>query len=61
MGSVIAAGTSYATHAAPMIPVYVFYSMFGWQRTGDQFWAFGRPARPRLPARRDGRPHHADR
>jgi pyruvate dehydrogenase E1 component len=41
MGSVIAAGTSYATHAAPMIPVYVFYSMFGWQRTGDQMWAFG--------------------
>jgi pyruvate dehydrogenase E1 component len=41
MGSVIASGTSYATHAAPMIPVYVFYSMFGWQRTGDQMWAFG--------------------
>jgi pyruvate dehydrogenase E1 component len=41
MGSVIAAGTAYATHAAPMIPVYVFYSMFGWQRTGDQMWAFG--------------------
>jgi pyruvate dehydrogenase E1 component len=41
MGSVIAAGTSYATHSAPMIPVYVFYSMFGWQRTGDEMWAFG--------------------
>jgi pyruvate dehydrogenase E1 component len=41
MGSVIAASTSYATHAAPMIPVYVFYSMFGWQRTGDQMWALG--------------------
>ena len=41
MGSVIAAGTSYATHAAPMIPIYVFYSMFGWQRTGDEMWAFG--------------------
>jgi pyruvate dehydrogenase E1 component len=41
MGSVIAAGSSYATHAAPMIPVYVFYSMFGWQRTGDEMWAFG--------------------
>jgi pyruvate dehydrogenase E1 component len=38
---VIAAGTAYATHAAPMIPVYVFYSMFGWQRTGDQMWALG--------------------
>src|SRR3954462_1702393 len=39
MGSVIAAGTSYATHGEHMIPVYVFYSMFGFQRTGDQIWA----------------------
>ncbi len=38
MASVIAAGTSYATHGEPMIPVYVFYSMFGFQRTGDQIW-----------------------
>jgi pyruvate dehydrogenase E1 component len=36
--SLIAAGTSYATHATPMIPFYIFYSMFGFQRTGDQFW-----------------------
>ncbi len=41
MASVIAAGTSYATHSTPMIPVYVFYSMFGFQRTGDQMWALG--------------------
>ena len=41
MGSVVAAGTSYATHGTHMIPVYVFYSMFGWQRTGDLMWAFG--------------------
>ncbi|HZC64121.1 MAG TPA: pyruvate dehydrogenase (acetyl-transferring), homodimeric type, partial [Streptosporangiaceae bacterium] len=41
MGSVIAAGTSYATHGTHMIPVYVFYSMFGWQRTGDEMWALG--------------------
>jgi pyruvate dehydrogenase E1 component len=41
MGSVIAAGTAYATHATPMIPVYIFYSMFGFQRTGDQMWALG--------------------
>ncbi|WP_353511418.1 pyruvate dehydrogenase (acetyl-transferring), homodimeric type, partial [Intrasporangium sp.] len=34
-----AAGTSYATHSLPMIPVYVFYSMFGFQRTGDGLWA----------------------
>jgi pyruvate dehydrogenase E1 component len=41
MGSMIAAGTSYATHGTHMIPVYIFYSMFGWQRTGDQMWALG--------------------
>ena len=34
-----AAGTSYATHGKPMIPIYVFYSMFGFQRTGDSIWA----------------------
>ena len=34
-----AAGTSYATHGQPMLPVYVFYSMFGFQRTGDGIWA----------------------
>jgi len=39
MGSTIAAGTSYATHGEPMIPVYLFYSMFGFQRTGDWIWA----------------------
>ncbi|SES23321.1 pyruvate dehydrogenase (acetyl-transferring), homodimeric type [Corynebacterium cystitidis] len=37
--SFIAAGTSYATHGEPMIPMYIFYSMFGFQRTGDVFWA----------------------
>ena len=41
MASLIAAGTSYATHGEPMIPFYIFYSMFGFQRTGDQAWAFG--------------------
>ncbi|MBA2444629.1 MAG: pyruvate dehydrogenase (acetyl-transferring), homodimeric type [Nocardioidaceae bacterium] len=40
MGSTIAAGTSYATHGEPMIPVYLFYSMFGFQRTADWIWAF---------------------
>ncbi|MEU8398349.1 pyruvate dehydrogenase (acetyl-transferring), homodimeric type [Nonomuraea sp. NPDC048892] len=34
-----AAGTSYATHGEAMIPVYIFYSMFGFQRTGDGLWA----------------------
>jgi pyruvate dehydrogenase E1 component len=41
MASFIAAGTSYAVHGQPMIPFYVFYSMFGFQRTGDQIWAAG--------------------
>jgi pyruvate dehydrogenase E1 component len=41
MGSTIAAGTAYATHGTHMIPVYIFYSMFGFQRTGDQLWSFG--------------------
>jgi len=36
-----AAGTSYATHGYPVIPFYIFYSMFGFQRTGDQLWAAG--------------------
>ncbi|MCW2540510.1 MAG: 2-oxo-acid dehydrogenase subunit, homodimeric type [Frankiales bacterium] len=38
--SLIAAGTAYSTHGEPMIPFYIFYSMFGFQRTGDQFWQF---------------------
>ena len=41
MASMTAAGTAYATHGEFMIPVYVFYSMFGFQRTGDQMWALG--------------------
>jgi pyruvate dehydrogenase E1 component len=36
-----AAATAYATHGEPMIPFYIFYSMFGWQRTADQLWALG--------------------
>jgi len=41
MASLCAAGTSYATWATPMVPFYLFYSMFGFQRTGDLIWAFG--------------------
>jgi pyruvate dehydrogenase E1 component len=41
VASFTAAGTSYATHGETMIPFYLFYSMFGFQRTGDLFWAFG--------------------
>ena len=40
MASATAAGTAYATHGEPMIPFYIFYSMFGFQRTGDAAWAF---------------------
>ncbi|AVT33588.1 MULTISPECIES: pyruvate dehydrogenase (acetyl-transferring), homodimeric type [unclassified Plantactinospora] len=39
VASFTAAGSSYATHGEPMIPLYIFYSMFGFQRTGDAFWA----------------------
>jgi pyruvate dehydrogenase E1 component len=39
VASFTAAGTSYATHGEPMIPIYIFYSMFGFQRTGDGLWA----------------------
>jgi pyruvate dehydrogenase E1 component len=37
--SFTAVGTSYSTQNEPMIPIYIFYSMFGFQRTGDGFWA----------------------
>jgi len=37
----IAAATSYSTHGVPMIPFYIFYSMFGFQRVGDLCWAAG--------------------
>jgi pyruvate dehydrogenase E1 component len=37
----IAAGTSYSNHDLPMIPFYIFYSMFGFQRVGDLLWAAG--------------------
>ncbi len=41
MCSWIAAATSYSTHNKPMIPFYIFYSMFGFQRIGDLAWAAG--------------------
>ncbi|MDQ1499669.1 MAG: pyruvate dehydrogenase component, partial [Actinomycetota bacterium] len=41
MASFTAAGTAYATWGEPMIPFYIFYSMFGFQRVGDLIWAFG--------------------
>ena len=52
---------SYATWGQPMIPFFIFYSMFGFQRVGDLIWSFGDQRGPRLPARRDRGPHDAHR
>jgi pyruvate dehydrogenase E1 component len=41
MSTWIAAATSYANHGVPMIPFYIYYSMFGFQRVGDLAWAAG--------------------
>lgn len=41
MSSWLAAGTAYATHGIPMIPFYIYYSMFGLQRVGDMMWLAG--------------------
>ena len=41
ISSYIAAGTSYSAHAEQMIPFYIYYSMFGYQRVGDLVWAAG--------------------
>ena len=55
----IAAGTAYANHGVSMIPFYIYYSMFGFQRVGDFVWAARRHAGARLPDRRHGRAHDA--
>ena len=39
MASFLAAGTAYANYGVPMIPFYIYYSMFGYQRVGDMVWA----------------------
>ncbi len=57
----IAAATSYANHGEPMIPFYVYYSMFGFQRIGDLAWAAGDSARARVPHRRHRGAHDAQR
>lgn len=41
LASFTAAGTAYCNFGVPMIPMYVYYSMFGFQRVGDAIWAFG--------------------
>ena len=42
ISSFIAAGTSYSAHDVPMVPFYIYYSMFGYQRVGDLVWAAAR-------------------
>ena len=39
MASFMAAGSAYAVHGLPMIPFYIFYSIFGFQRVGDMIWS----------------------
>jgi pyruvate dehydrogenase E1 component len=39
MSSFVAAGTAYSSHGVPMIPMFIYYSMFGFQRIGDLIWA----------------------
>ncbi len=41
MGSFVAAGTAYSNYGVPTIPFYIYYSMFGFQRVGDQVWLAG--------------------
>ncbi len=41
MASFMAAGSAYAVHGLPMIPFYIFYSIFGFQRVGDMIWGCG--------------------
>jgi len=41
MASFVAAGTAHANHGVPLVPMYIYYSMFGFQRVGDQVWLAG--------------------
>ena len=61
MSSFIAAGTAYSSHGVNMIPLFIYYSMFGFQRIGDLIWAAADCPRQGLHARRHRRPHHAQR
>ena len=56
-----AAATSYATLGVPMIPFYLFYAMFGFQRTGDAFWQLGDARGSGIPLRWHRRAHHPPR
>ena len=54
LSSWIAAATSYSVHGMPMLPFYIYYSMFGFQRVGDLIWAAADQRARGLPDRRDG-------
>ena len=60
LSSWVAAATSYSTHGFAMLPFYIFYSMFGFQRVGDLIWAAA-DQRARFPDRRDSGPHDPQR
>ena len=61
MASFTAAGTSYATRGVPMVPFFIFYSMFGFQRVGDLIWAAADAQAKGFLHRRHRRAHHAAR
>ena len=59
MASFTAAGTSYATRGVAMVPFYIYYSMFGFQRVGDLHVGLRRRPGPGLPHGGHGRSDHA--
>ena len=61
ISSFIAAGTSYSAHGVPMMPFYIYYSMFGFQRVGDLVWAAGDSRARGFLLGGHGRAHHAQR
>ncbi len=61
MASFTAAGTAYANYGVPMIPFFIYYSMFGFQRIGDLVWAFADSRGRGFLMGGTGGPHHARR
>ena len=59
MASFTAAGTAYTNYCVEMIPFFIYYSMFGFQRVGDLIWAFADARGKGLPLRRHRGPHDA--
>ena len=59
IASWVAAATSYSAHGHAMLPMYIYYSMFGFQRVGDAIWAAADSRSRGFLRRRHGRAHHA--